>query len=92
MRFIKAFIKAFIKLIKDNKNFIFLSFFLAIIIIILAFYISNLAFAGKNSYSVYTNLKYKKQQLELNIRKIQLENAKLQKQYLELKNLEPEEL
>ncbi|MEA3314714.1 MAG: septum formation initiator [Campylobacterota bacterium] len=58
----------------------------------MAFYISNLLFAGKNTYGVYTDLKYKKQQLELNIRKIQLENANLQKQYLELKNLEPEEL
>lgn len=85
-------INIIIKVIKDNKSFIFLSIFSTIIIIIMAFYISNLLFVGKNSYDVYVDLKYKKQQLEINIRKIQLENAKLQKQYLELKNLEPEEL
>lgn len=88
----KFIINKIIKIIKDNNFFIFLSIFLTISIVILAFYISNLLFAGKNSYDVYVDLKYKKQELKKNIRIIQLENAKLQKQYLELKNLEPEEL
>jgi len=82
----------FINNIKNDLRFIFLSFGLVILIIFSAIYISNLLFKGKNSYEVYSQLKNKKQQLQIGIRELQLENANLQKQYLELKNLEPEEL
>jgi len=57
-----------------------------------AIYISNLMFAGKNSYEVYSHLKKKKLQLKNDIKQLQFENATLQKKYLELKNLEPEKL
>jgi len=82
----------FIQTIKDNIKFISLSFSLVVLIVLSAIYISNLLFQGKNSYEVYSQLKEQKSQLQIGIRELQLENANLQKQYLELKNLEPEEL
>ncbi|MEA3498727.1 MAG: septum formation initiator family protein [Campylobacterota bacterium] len=82
----------FINLIKSNFKFLLLSFSLVIFIIISAIYIANLLFAGKNSYGVYSSLKNKKIQLQNEIKQLQFENADLQKKYLELKNLEPEEL
>jgi hypothetical protein len=41
---------------------------------------------------VYIKLERKKLQLQNDIKQLQFENAILQKKYLELKNLEPEEL
>jgi len=79
-------------LFKKNIKFLLLSFSLIIFIIISAIYISNLTFAGKNSFDVYSDLKTKKLQLQNEIKQLQFENATLQKKYLELKNLEPEEL
>ena len=81
-----------IELFKTNIRFLLLSLTLITLIIISAIYISNLMFAGKNSYDVYSNLKVKKMQLQNEIKQLQIENATLQKKYLELKNLEPEEL
>ncbi len=46
---------------------------------------------GDNSLQVYNSLKYKKEWLESEISGLQKENAYLQKEYFELKNLEPEE-
>ena len=46
---------------------------------------------GDNSLQVYNSLKYKKEYLENEILRLQRENAYLQKEYFELKNLEPEE-
>ena len=46
---------------------------------------------GDNSLQVYNSLKYKKDYLESEISRLQKENAYLQKEYFELKNLEPEE-
>ena len=46
---------------------------------------------GDNSLQVYNSLKYKKEYLENEISRLQRENAYLQKEYFELKNLEPEE-
>ncbi|BAK71766.1 conserved hypothetical protein [Aliarcobacter butzleri ED-1] len=40
---------------------------------------------------VYSDLKHKKEWLESEILRLQRENAYLQKEYFELKNLEPEE-
>jgi cell division protein FtsB len=48
-------------------------------------------FSGKNSLDTYSNLRTKKVQLEEEIKRLQLENASLQKDYFELKNLEPEQ-
>ena len=46
---------------------------------------------GDNSLQVYNSLKYKKEYLENEISRLQRKNAYLQKEYFELKNLEPEE-
>jgi hypothetical protein len=57
----------------------------------LAKYVSNILFDGKNSFKVYSALKQQKEQLRYSITQLQLDNARLQKEYFELKNLEPEE-
>jgi cell division protein FtsB len=64
---------------------------LGIITIVFAKYVADLLFLGKNSYETYDSLKTKKVQLEDKIKLIQISNAKLQKDYFELKNLEPEQ-
>lgn len=46
---------------------------------------------GDNSIAVYDSLKGRKNYLENEITRLQKENAYLQKEYFELKNLEPEE-
>ncbi|WP_228126530.1 septum formation initiator [Candidatus Marinarcus aquaticus] len=53
-------------------------------------HVANLLF-GTNSYEVYDSLKNKKAYLKNEITRLQFENARLQKEYFELKNLEPEE-
>ena len=63
---------------------------LAILVVFSAWYISYLWFVGKDSYLIYQDLKYKVVKLKKNIKQMQLKNAKLQKEYFELKNLEPE--
>jgi cell division protein FtsB len=78
--------------LKNNKKFIINSLILVFLTLALGIYVGNLLFYGKNSYVVYSDLQDKKAQLQQDIKRLHLENAKLQKQYLELKNLEPEEL
>lgn len=56
----------------------------------LSYHVANILF-GINSYDVYTKLKNKKFFLKSEIRRLQRDNARLQKEYFELKNLEPEE-
>lgn len=56
----------------------------------LSYHATNVLF-GDNSLQVYNSLKYKKEYLEKEILRLQKENAYLQKEYFELKNLEPEE-
>jgi len=65
--------------------------FLVIFTVIFANYIASLLFTGKNSLETYDSLKTKKVQLENKIKLMQISNAKLQKDYFELKNLEPEQ-
>ncbi len=78
---------------KSNGIFkkIVLNSFLAIITVVFANYFASLLFLGKNSFETYNNLKTKKIQLENEIKYMQVANAKLQKDYFELKNLEPEQ-
>ncbi len=76
----------------SNKKFILISTFLILFTFVLAYYIANLLFYGKNSYEVYSNLQDRKIKLQKDIKMLQYENAMLQKKYFELKNLEPEEL
>ncbi len=79
-------------MISENRQFIVLSIVSVFFTFVLAYYISNLLFYGKNSYEVYSNLKDRKVKLQTDIKTLQYENAMLQKKYFELKNLEPEEL
>lgn len=78
--------------LKNNKKFIINSTLLVVLTLAFGIYVGNLLFYGKNSYEVFSHLKSKKTHLQQDIKRLHLENAKLQKQYLELKNLEPEEL
>ena len=76
--------------IKISYKFIIVTVALAMFTIFLANYFATLLFSGKNSLETYDNLKTKKVQLEYKIKQLQIKNAKLQKDYFELKNLEPE--
>jgi cell division protein FtsB len=62
-----------------------------VVTIFFAHHFASLLFSGTNSLSTYGDLKTKKAQLEEEIVRLQKENASLQKDYFELKNLEPEQ-
>ena len=72
------------------KKFILIVFISLIITIFFSYHAVNVLF-GDNSLQVYNSLKYKKEYLEGEILRLQKENAYLQKEYFELKNLQPEE-
>lgn len=74
----------------SKRRFIVISIVSIAITILLSLHAANLLF-GKNSYEVYASLKNKQAFLTHEIKRLQLENARLQKEYFELKNLEPEE-
>lgn len=79
----------------SNKKSNIFGFMLVVIFSLLAtiyfaYHWVNLLF-GDNSIQVYNSLKHKKEYLEDEISRLQKENAYLQKEYFELKNLEPEE-
>ncbi len=76
--------------LKKKLKFIILVSFAVMLTIAFAKYVSDILFDGKNSLDVYTKLKKQKQQLNYSIKKLQFDNARLQKEYFELKNLEPE--
>lgn len=76
---------------KQKFRLVIVATILVVVTIFFANYIASLLFSGKNSLETYENLKFKKVQLEQNIVKMQKFNAKLQKDYFELKNLEPEQ-
>ena len=78
------------KLLAAYKKFILVVFISLIITILFSYHAVNVLF-GDNSLQVYNSLKYKKEYLEDEILRLQKENAYLQKEYFELKNLEPEE-
>lgn len=78
----------------SNKKSNIFGFMLVVIFSLLAtvyfaYHWVNLLF-GDNSIQVYNSLKHKKEYLEDEISRLQKENAYLQKEYFELKNLEPE--
>ena len=58
------------------------------VIFALGIYVGDLLF-GKNSLEVYMNLQSKSDYLKQEVSRLQNENAKLQKDYFELKMLEP---
>ncbi len=74
----------------NKKKFIVISTICVVITIFLSLHVANLLF-GTNSYEVYSALKSKQTYLNNEITRLQLDNARLQKEYFELKNLEPEE-
>jgi len=80
-----------VKIEKKKLKLIVYGSLAIVVTIILGQYVSQLLFEGKNSLKVYNKLKRQKEQLQYNIEKLQFENARLQKEYFELKNLEPEE-
>ena len=71
-------------------GFMLVEIFSLLATVYFAYHWVNLLF-GDNSIQVYNSLKYKKEYLEDEISRLQKENAYLQKEYFELKNLEPEE-
>ncbi len=73
-----------------TKKFIVIIALSVLVTIFLSLHVANLLF-GTNSYEVYTSLQDKKSYLNSEIKRLQLDNARLQKEYFELKNLEPEE-
>ncbi len=77
--------------LKKKIKFILVVIVAIIITIVFARYVSELLFEGKNSFKVYDALKSQKNQLQDNIKDLQFDNARLQKEYFELKNLEPED-
>lgn len=72
------------------KKFILIVFISLIITIFFSYHAVNVLF-GDNSLQVYNSLKHKQEYLEEEILRLQRENAYLQKEYFELKNLEPEQ-
>jgi cell division protein FtsX len=80
-----------IKILKSKLKFTLLAILAIILTILLANYVSSILFDGKNSLKVYNALIQQKSYLQKNILQLQLSNARLQKEYFELKNLEPEE-
>ena len=75
---------------KGYQGFILVAVVSLLATIYLSYHTVNVLF-GDNSLQVYNSLKYKKEYLEEEILRLQKENAYLQKEYFELKNLEPEE-
>ena len=78
------------KLLTTYKKFILIAFISLMITIFFSYHFVNVLF-GDNSLQVYNSLKYKKEYLEGEILRLQRENSYLQKEYFELKNLEPEQ-
>lgn len=71
-------------------KFLLVALISLLVTIYFSYYVTNVLF-GDNSLQVYNSLKYKKSYLQNEIIRLQRENAYLQKEYFELKNLEPEE-
>lgn len=75
---------------QNGVRFIFIVLFLVLVTVFLAQHIADLFF-GDNSIEVYSALKQKEAYLQNEIIRLQADNARLQKEYFELKNLEPKE-
>lgn len=76
---------------KDTfKKFLAMAIAAVAVTIFFGYHVSNVLF-GDNSLEVYNSLKHKKGYLQSEIKRLQQHNAHLQKEYFELKNLEPEE-
>ncbi|MBU3014693.1 septum formation initiator [Poseidonibacter lekithochrous] len=78
------------KFLRNYRKFIVIAIVSIALTIFLSYHVANTLF-GDNSLEVYNSLKHKKIYLEKEITRLQEDNAYLQKEYFELKNLEPEE-
>ena len=76
--------------LRSYKKFIVIAITSIAVTIFLSYHVANILF-GKSSLEVYNSLKNKQIYLEKEIIRLQEDNAYLQKEYFELKNLEPEE-
>ena len=74
----------------EIKKFSLIAIVSIAITMFLSYHVANILF-GDNSLEVYSSLKNKKEYLQSEIKRLQKDNAHLQKEYFELKNLEPEE-
>ena len=74
----------------STKKFIVIAIGSIAFTMFLSYHVSIILF-GDNSLEVYMDLKDKKEFLQSEITRLQKENANLQKEYFELKNLEPEQ-
>jgi cell division protein FtsB len=74
----------------ELKKFSLIAIVSLAITMFLGYHVANILF-GDNSLEVYNSLKHKKNYLKSEIKRLQQENAHLQKEYFELKNLEPEQ-
>ncbi len=78
------------KVINKHKSIlIFKLFFLAILVILFGIYIGDMLF-GKSSLDVLLNLQADKNQLEKRVHVLKEQNARLQKEYFELQQLDPD--
>ena len=76
--------------LQKYKKFIVIAITSIAFTIFLSYHVANILF-GDNSLEVYNSLKDKRIYLQEEIIRLQKHNAYLQKEYFELKNLEPEE-
>ncbi|MBE3021998.1 septum formation initiator [Campylobacter sp. 7477a] len=78
---------------KSKRSYFFKSFFrhtvVIVCVIVFAIYIGNMMF-GKRSLDVMLSLQSKKERLAEDVEILKKRNAKLQKEYFELKELEPD--
>ncbi len=75
---------------KSNKDkFVLKMFALVVLVVIFGVYIGDMLF-GKSSLDVLLNLQMQKDELQRDVIKLKSQNAQLQKEYFELKQLDPE--
>lgn len=76
--------------VHEIKRFSVIAIGSIVVTLFLSYHVAILLF-GSNSLDVYNSLKDKRVYLINEIKRLQEENAHLQKEYFELKNLEPEQ-
>jgi cell division protein FtsB len=75
--------------LKSKKNIALRLIIIAVLSVLSARYFNELL-VGDNSVGVYYDLKERQETLKDEIVRLQNENARLQKEYFELKSLEPD--
>jgi hypothetical protein len=77
---------------RDSKGFSFYAKIFSLLVVVISFgiYVGDMLF-GKSSLDVLLNLQSEKQVLERSVENFKNKNAILQKEYFELKDLDPEQ-